>query len=196
VPLLVDPALPAGSLRTLGQPRLDVDGLTLRPWRPDDLPVVRAAFDCPVIQRWHVRRMADDKEARAWIASWALRWTAETDASWAVVDGDDQALGQVGLRTLSLFEASAEVSYWVLPDARGAGIAVRATKAMTLWAFETLRLNRLFLQHSTANQPSCRVAHKAGFAVEGTLRRSMRHADGWHDLHVHARLHPSPPPGD
>jgi RimJ/RimL family protein N-acetyltransferase len=33
-----------------------------------------------------------------------------------------------------------------------------------------------------------RVAVKAGFAAEGIERDGERHADGWHDMHVHARL--------
>ena len=190
MPLLVDPALPAGSLRTVEQPLLRVDEqLVLRPWRADDAATVRAAFACPDIQRWHVRRMDSDDEARAWTAGWATRWADETDASWAIVDErDDQPVGQVGLRSVSLVEASAQLSYWVLPTARGTGIAARALRTLTRWTFDVLGLNRLFLLHSTANLASCRVAGKAGFGVEGTLRDSMLHADGWHDVHLHARL--------
>ena len=44
------------------------------------------------------------------------------------------------------------------------------------------------LLHATANPASGRVADKAGFAVEGTLRSAMRHPDGWHDMHLHARV--------
>jgi RimJ/RimL family protein N-acetyltransferase len=29
------------------------------------------------------------------------------------------------------------MSYWVLPDARGAGVAARATRALTRWVFDT-----------------------------------------------------------
>lgn len=153
------------------------------------------AFECPDIQRWHVRRMDTHDEARAWIASWAMRWDDETDASWAIVDDrDDHPMGQVGLRAISLFEASAALSYWVLPDARGAGVAMRAAKVLTQWAFDVVRLHRVSLEHSTANLASCRVATKLGFEVEGTLRGAARHADGWHDMHMHARLHPQRPP--
>jgi RimJ/RimL family protein N-acetyltransferase len=42
--------------------------------------------------------------------------------------------------------------------------------------------------HSTANVASCQVAQYAGFAVEGTKRGEGRHVDGWHDMHLHARL--------
>jgi ribosomal-protein-alanine N-acetyltransferase len=196
VPLLITPALPAGSLRGDGQPTLPAaGGLTLRPWRPADVPVVREAFDCPAIQRWHVRRMAGDGEARAWIDGWAGRWAAESDGSWAVADRHDRVAGQVGLRTVNLFESDAQLSYWVLPAARGAGVAGRAVDALTRWAFGTVGFNRLTLQHATGNHASCRVAAKAGFRLEGELRRAMLHADGWHDVHLHALLRPTGPPG-
>jgi [ribosomal protein S5]-alanine N-acetyltransferase len=172
------------------QPRLAVDEqLVVRPWRYEDAAAVRSAFACPDIQRWHVRRMDSDDEARAWITGWAKRWEDESDASWAVVNrGDDQAIGQVGLRTVMLFEASAQLSYWVLPAARGAGVAGRAVQALTRWAFGTVLLNRLYLVHSVANLASCRVAAKAEFRVEGILRGYGLHADGWHDVHMHSRL--------
>ncbi len=190
VPLLIEPALPAGTFRAGAQPCLIVDDrLVLRPWCRDDAEVVKTAFACPDIQRWHVRRIDGDEEALGWIAGWDRRWADETDASWAVVDArDDRPIGQVGLRTISLFEASAQLSYWVLPTERGAGIAARAVETLTRWTFGTVRLNRLFLLHSTANPASCRIAGKAGFGLEGTLRSSMLHADGWHDVHLHARL--------
>ncbi|GAB3434414.1 GNAT family N-acetyltransferase [Actinophytocola sediminis] len=147
------------------------------------------AFECPDIQRWHIRRMDTHDEARGWIADWTTRWNNETDASWAIVNNcDDQPIGQVGLRTISLFEASAQLSYWVLPDARGTGVAVRATHALTQWIFDVVHLHRISLEHSTANLASCRVAAKLGFDVEGTRRSVTRHADGWHDMHIHARL--------
>jgi RimJ/RimL family protein N-acetyltransferase len=133
--------------------------------------------------------MDSDDEARAWVTGWVRRWADETDASWAIVaDDDDRPVGQVGLRTVDLTEATAQLSYWVLPSARGTGIAGRAVRALSRWSFDTLGLNRLSLVHSTSNPASCRVANGAGFGVEGTLRRSLRHADGWHDVHLHARL--------
>lgn len=186
MPLLVSPAIPSGAMRSLPQPVLGTS-LVLRPWEIADASVVLKAFSCPDIQRWHVRTMADTDESLAWILGWPLRWDAETDASWAITSSG-RVLGQIGLRTISLFEASAQLSYWVLPSARGAGIAWRAARLLSQWCFDTLLLNRLFLLHSTANLASCRVAERASFALEGTQRKSLQHADGWHDVHVHARL--------
>jgi RimJ/RimL family protein N-acetyltransferase len=189
MPLLVGPALPAGTFSARDQPRIDVDDrLVLRPWVAADAAVVRDVFADPAVQRWHVRRLDTDDEARDWVAAWDRRWTAETDASWAVAGRDgDRAVGQVGLRTVSLFEGVAQLSYWVAPAHRGTGVAVRAARALTAWGFG-VGFHRLFLQHSMVNGASCRVAAKAGFPLEGTLRGGLRHADGWHDTHLHARL--------
>ncbi|MDQ2877330.1 MAG: hypothetical protein M3Y33_21975 [Actinomycetota bacterium] len=40
----------------------------------------------------------------------------------------------------------------------------------------------------TVESPAEAAAMKAGFAYEGTRRRACLHADGWHDLHLHARI--------
>jgi RimJ/RimL family protein N-acetyltransferase len=170
----------------LAQPQIRANGLLLRPWEPADRPAVVAAYADPAIQRWHCRSMTDD-EAGDWIAAWPDRWRAETGAGWAVLDGADVA-GQVSLRRLVIAEGLAEVSYWVLPGARGRRIARRALSALTAWSFAALGLHRVELYHSTSNVASCRVALHAGFVAEGTKRGEACHADGWHDMHMHARL--------
>ncbi len=190
MPVLVDPALPSGTLRDLEQPHLTIDDdLRLRPWRDTDAPMVQAAFDCPDIQRWHVRRLDSAEEAIEWTAQWGPRWTDENAVSWAIVGGDDEPLGQVGLRGISLAEASAGVSYWVTPTARGRNLAARAVDAMRGWAFDEIGFNRLDIHHSTANEASCKVAGATGFAYEDTLRKAIQHPDGFHDWHLHGRLH-------
>jgi RimJ/RimL family protein N-acetyltransferase len=189
MPLLVEPVLGRGTLRDVAQPRLAVrGGLLLRPWQGRDADAVRTAFGCPEIQRWHVRRLDTVEEAGEWVGQWADQWDAETAASWAVVGGDDEPLGQVGLREISLAQGSAALSYWVTPAARGRGVAGGAVDSLSAWAFGQAGFNRLNIHHSTANTASCRVAGNAGYQLEGTLRQAIMHADGWHDWHVHGRL--------
>jgi [ribosomal protein S5]-alanine N-acetyltransferase len=188
MPVLVDPALSKGTLQTLGQPRLEAVELVLRPWRASDAGAVRTAFEDPDIQRWHVRRLDSLDEAQEWTGQWKQRWDDESAASWAVVDDADEPLGQVGLRNISLAEGSASLSYWVTPTARGKGTAARAVDALSAWAFGVIGFNRLDIHHSTANTASCRVAERTGYRHEGTLRQAIKHADGWHDWHLHGRL--------
>jgi [ribosomal protein S5]-alanine N-acetyltransferase len=189
VPRTIPPVVPAGRMREREQPTLGASGLTVRPWAGTDAAGVVLAFADPDIRFWHMRELADEDEARTWIANWRERWDAETDGSWAVTDTEtDDLLGQVALRTVDLEFGQGQITYWVLPAHRGDGVATRAVREVSRWALEDLGVHRLIIEHSTANEASCRVAQKAGFALEGTMRSHLLHADGWHDMHLHARI--------
>jgi len=191
MPRLVAPIVPPGSLATAPQPELtSPGGLLLRTWRPDDdgdVAAVLAAFADPEIQRWGVRDISTAEEASAWMRQWHAAWVAESDACWAVVR-DGVVVARVALRRLNLTDGLGEVTYWVLPDARGQGVASAAAAELSRWAFDDLGLHRLELCHSVHNPGSCGVARTVGFALEGTLSDGMLHVDGWHDMHLHARL--------
>lgn len=192
MPRLIAPAVPPGSLARLRQPVLDLSDFVLRPWQESDAPAVVAAYAEPSIQRWHVRSMTED-EARGWIESWSGRWSQESGGGWAIA-GISGLLGQISLRRLDLLDGIGEVSYWVMPAARGRRVATRALRALSGWAFDQLHLHRVELAHSTMNPASCRVAGNAGYKLEGIKRREALHADGWHDTHLHARLVDDPHP--
>lgn len=185
MPLLTTPTLPPGSLGGHPQPSITALDLVLRPWEAADRPVLIAAYSDPEIQRYHVRSM-DDAEATDWLATWARAWEQETAAGWAVTDGS-QVLGRVALRWMNLHEGVAEVGYWVLPGSRGQRVASRALSALTGWAFNT-GFHRLELLHSVQNLASCSVAKNVCYELEGTKRQDALHTDGWHDMHLHARL--------
>jgi RimJ/RimL family protein N-acetyltransferase len=192
VPPLACPVVLPGSLARLSQPVFDLGEFVLRPWRTADAPAVEEAYAEPSIQQWHVRSMTGH-EAQVWVDSWPGRWRQETGAGWAVVGGSG-LLGQISLRRLSLPDGVGEVSYWVLPAARGRRVASRALSALTGWVFDTVGLHRLELYHSTLNPASCRVAESAFYLPEGTERSAGLHPDGWHDMHQHARLISDPRP--
>lgn len=186
VPQLTGPVVAPGSLARLTQPVLAAGELVLRHWQAADAPAVAAAYSDPAIQRWHVRSMSE-AEALAWVCSWPARWERETGGGWAIT-GAAGVLGQISLRELDLADGCAEVSYWVVPAARGRRVATRALCALTEWAFAGLGLHRVELVHSALNPASCQVADNAGFPLEGVKRREGLHGDGWHDMHLHARI--------
>jgi RimJ/RimL family protein N-acetyltransferase len=190
VPDATGPVLPADALRRLEPRPLVGEGVGLRPWAPSDAPLVAAAFADPGIAAWRARQPDEqDDDADAWVRRWAERWAAGTDAAWAVTaPGDDAAQGYVGLRRIQAFDGSAELSYWMLPEARGGGLARRAAATATAWAFAELGLHRVWLVHAVANVRACAVATGAGFRAEGTLRGYLRADAGRADAHLHARL--------
>ncbi len=97
-------------------------------------------------------------------------------------------VGSVGLREINRFDWWATASYWTLPAARGRGVAPRALRLAATYAVDELGLHRVQLQHALTNTASCRVATKAGFALEGTQLGSCLLADGFADEHLHARV--------
>ncbi|MEU3526432.1 GNAT family N-acetyltransferase [Streptomyces sp. NPDC038707] len=190
---MTDPLAPVvspGRMRQIRQPEFALSGgMLLRPWREGDAQVlVRSCLD-PDIQYWNRPGRLTAGTARERIARWEVRWQDEEAAIWAIAPADDDApVGLIGLSDLDLPGGSGEFVYWLLPAGRGRGVMVDATLAVSRWAFGALGLHRLRITHSVANAASCRVATRAGFALEGTMRSALLHADGWHDEHLHARL--------
>ena len=181
---------------------LTVGNLLLRPWRPADAPAVLAAFGDPAILLWNPPPGDVDLPAAA---DWVRKrgdWSTGDHVSFAVTDaaGAPAAVGSllasVSLHRINLFGQDASIGYWTVPAARGRGIAGRAVAAVARWAFVALDLHRIELCHAVDNPASCRVADKAGFRLEGTLREAYRYGDGRrHDEHLHARLATDPLPG-
>jgi ribosomal-protein-alanine N-acetyltransferase len=85
----------------------------------------------------------------------------------------DQAIGSVGFVLQHDVErVSAEIGYWLGEPFWGRGIATEALSAVTKYAIERHGLTRLFAVPFASNRASCRVLEKAGYHLEGRLRRS------------------------
>lgn len=173
-------------MRNQDHPTLRVDELTLRPWRSSDVDALVAAYADPHIQQWHARSLTE-AEASEHLATWVSQWQLETGAGWAITS-EDTLVGRAAVHSISLADGGGEVAYWTVPAARGRGVATRGLRAVARWCLQDLGLHRLDLVHSSVNEASCRIAQRCGFAYEGTRRELNLHPDGWHDMHLHARL--------
>ena len=173
---------------------LTAGAFRLRPWRPDDVDAVWGAFQDPDLRLWNGGGVVTRDDALALVGR-RLDWTSGTHASWAVVDDAGVLLGSVSLHTIDRLQNDAEIGYWTAPEARGRGVASIATDAVCRWGFDALPIDRIELCHAVENEASGRVAEKAGFTVEGRLRRSFRYGDGVkHDELLWARLSDDPAP--
>lgn len=175
-------------MSSIEQPTVRIDDeLSLRPFARSDATAVMRAFVEPDIQHWHGFRVDTLGEAREWIDRTHQLWSSDESAVWAIVDERDSVLGRCALY-VAMRQGTAEIAYWVLPEARRRMVAVRATVAATAWAHESLGVHRVLLQHSTQNPASCAVARRAWYTAEGTARQQDLHVDGWHDTHQHAHV--------
>ena len=111
----------------------------------------------------------------------------------------DRAAGRI-VGSIGLFHAdwevrSAEIGYGVRGGERGKGYASEALGAVARWVLTEGGVQRAWLTANTDNMASVRVAEKAGFRREGTLRRAALEDDGLHDLAVFSLLDDELRPG-
>ncbi len=163
------PAIP------LPDPPLTDGEIRLREWEPRDAPAVTVACQDPEIPRWTVvPRGYTERHAREFIDGTAVDLAGGRELALAVVDRDDRLLGALGMSNFDWVDLKAEIGYWVAAEARRRGIGARATSLLAEWALTSLGLERLELLAHPENEASQRLAERAGFTREGTLRRYRR----------------------
>jgi RimJ/RimL family protein N-acetyltransferase len=173
----------------LPSPPLTDGEIVLRPWSPDDVPAVTAACQDPEIPRWTVvPHNYTERHARDFISGTAADLATGRELALAVVDADDQVLGALGISNFDWADLKAEIGYWMAREARGRGIGARATRLLAVWAIRSLGLERLELLANPANEASQRLAERAGFTREGTLRRYRRRHGVREDLMMFSLL--------
>lgn len=69
-------------------------------------------------------------------------------------------------------EFKGEIGYCTHPDFRRKNIASKAVKLITDYAFKKYKLKRITAICRTFNKPSARVLKKAGYKLEGILRKN------------------------
>ncbi len=166
------------------QPELTAGGQRLRPFEPDDVDwVLEVSLDAE-LQRWvdlpspYTREHAHGFVHQLAMDGW---WTGRRVEYLAVDANTGQRLGRVGLGLDG--RGGAEIGYWVAREARGAGVAVAAARAVCSWAFTALELQVIEWRAEVGNEASRRVAATLGVQLEGTLRRRLVHrgvrVDAW-----------------
>lgn len=88
-------------------------------------------------------------------------------------------VGVVGLYGVDYLSRKAELRI-LLGAARGRGVGTKACQLLVNFGFGRVNLERIWLGTAAGNLAAQRCFEKAGFLVEGLLRRDL-YRDGWHD---------------
>ena len=103
----------------------------------------------------------------------------------------DEVIGGIGLQRQSdVHRLTAEIGYWLGEPFWGRGIATRAVRAVTAWAFATTSLERLYACVFATNPASARVLSNAGYQFEGRMRRAVIKDGRVLDQLIYAALRP------
>ncbi|SEG89667.1 Protein N-acetyltransferase, RimJ/RimL family [Actinacidiphila yanglinensis] len=141
--------------------------VTVRLRRASDMDAIAAASHDPQTRRWLEDGPMDTRAKLTGVARAEEAWRSGRAAPLVVADAaTDEPVGVVNLQFRA--EDVAALAYSVFPAHRGRGIAARAVRLVTAWAFRDLALSRLLLEADEANSASLRVAEKSGFHRLGT----------------------------
>ena len=125
-------------------------------------------------------------DTRTFIES-SLRKLANQTEVTAGVWCEGRCGGVLGAR-LSELAPNAEIGYWLTAEFQGRGLMTRAVSALLTYLFEEHGLHRVEIQCATENAPSCAIAERLGFKLEGVRREAERVGDRYHDLNHYALL--------
>jgi len=104
------------------------------------------------------------------------------------VDDDGSFLGLALAFAIDHDGRELELGYTLTPAARGRGAATWALRELTEWAVRQLDPARIQLQISADNEASKRVAERAGYVYEGTLRSVHFKQGDRQDLEVWSQI--------
>jgi RimJ/RimL family protein N-acetyltransferase len=110
---------------------------------------------------------------RADAESWIRQVRQQKPETSFAIDIKGEAVGGIGLVLHDDVErCSAEVGYWLGEDFWGRGIMTAVLRELTDYAFKEFNLARIYAVPYARNASSVKVLEKAGFVLEGVLRRS------------------------
>ncbi|OJJ47328.1 hypothetical protein ASPZODRAFT_132324 [Penicilliopsis zonata CBS 506.65] len=177
---------------------IKTDQCVIRPYTTEDIESSSHHANNASIARWlrngfpHPYTVDD---ARKWIDS-VLNSSPMYDYVIAVSDGTDTdqakttAIGGIGLKTRSdVNHRTMEIGYWLGEEYWGRGIATGVVKAFSTWTFETFpQIVRLEAEVYEGNEGSARVLTKAGYKLEGRMRKAVEKGGKIMDLLIFGLL--------
>jgi RimJ/RimL family protein N-acetyltransferase len=164
--------------------------LDLREFGADDAGLVRDLLASGNPEGLPPGAPSDPAEVPGWLADGLQRLSREgTGFHLMMLDrSTGRIVGSIGLFHADWEVRSVEIGYGVSSDERRKGYASEALGALARWVLTEGGIQRAWLTANTDNVASVRVAEKAGFRREGTLRRAGLEDDGLHDLALFSLL--------
>ena len=97
----------------------------------------------------------------------------DNNKNFVCVDDDDNYLGTVSLKNIDYSSKNAEYAVSFCLAAQGTGAAKYATEEILKYAFETLQLERVYLNVIPDNVRANKFYKKMGFVYEGEFRKHI-----------------------
>lgn len=171
-------------------PSLESNRLLLRPFSFDDGDTVeKLAGDKAIAATvMNIPHPYEKGMAKEWIKTHEPDFVNDRGVNFAVtLKSDHSLIGSMGLIFQKANEM-AELGYWIGLPYWGQGYCTEAGKLVLSYAFNELKLNRVYAQFMHDNPASGRVMAKLGMKPEGILRQHQIKWGEFKDMHFYGIL--------
>ncbi len=153
-------------------PAIAAGRVRLRPLSEEDIPSLFAIFGDPeVVRYWGHLVLSDLAAARALLADIREQFAQRTLFQWGVeVIDSGEVVGTCTLASLDFENRRAELGFSLAKRYWGSGYMSDALPALIKFAFDEMKLHRIWADTDPRNQRSIRALERLGFHREGVLR--------------------------
>ena len=165
-------------------PTIQLERLILRPFSLDDAKVVQELAGDKYIAEMtlYIPHPYEDGIAEQWIETHIDNFKEDRSLELAIVHKEEKYLiGAISIGCNKKF-GHGELAYWIGRKYKNNGYCTEAAKGIVRYAFEEMKLNRIFARHLGKNPASGKVMKKLGMKYEGLLRQHVRKLDQYEDL--------------
>ncbi|MFD0050212.1 GNAT family N-acetyltransferase [Actinomycetes bacterium NPDC127524] len=99
-----------------------------------------------------------------------------------------EIVGTAGFNSINWSNKSASIGYWLSEEYQGHGIMTRTAKALTDYAINDLKLNRVEIRAASENIKSRSIPERLGYVNEGRIREAEWLYDHFVDHIVYGML--------
>lgn len=145
--------------------------LKLRAWKTEDKQQLQR-----IANNQHVAKYLRERFPIPYTMNDAERWITLNemglDETHFCIEYDGMAAGSIGIDIqLDVHKQTAELGYWLGEDFWNKGIITECIKAVTPYFINKFELKRIFATTFSENVTSSKALEKAGFKLEGILKK-------------------------
>ena len=145
--------------------------LTIRKAVPEDLAAVTDIYNQAILNTTATfdTGIKTPEEQKAWFEKHSARYPL------LVAQQDNIIVGWASMSAWSdrcAYADTAEISLYVREEYQGKGLITKVAKALTDYAFNHLKLNKVEIRAAVENKKSRNIPERLGFVNEGSIRQA------------------------
>jgi RimJ/RimL family protein N-acetyltransferase len=150
---------------------ISFEGVLLRPWTLSDAEALALIAD-DINVADNLRDVFPHPYSLNDAISWLSNFIPKNDPPvYFAIIYENQLAGSIGITLKTdIYRKNVEIGYFVAQKYWGKGLATKAIKAVTSYAFRTFDIVRVYAEPFADNPASRRVLDKAGFTMEAVFK--------------------------